>query len=103
MPKPELPALRTCCASYNGGKHQPDCTSRGGRPVTTGETPVRNAGRHGRIWDDCAAQAAADGQTMTTFVREAITRELDRRLELGELEVRRARIADAEAAANARG
>lgn len=52
-----------------------------GRPVTTGTTPQRTI-RVGQIWDDCAAQAATDGQTMAYFVRDAIARELDRRRNL---------------------
>lgn len=78
MPAPPASA-RKCCRSYVGHPHHPTCTRKGGRPVTTGETPPRQAGRHGKIWDDCEQQAAADGQTMTAFVRDAITRELTRR------------------------
>jgi hypothetical protein len=39
----------------------------------------RSAGRQGPIWDACVDRAKADEQTMTDFVREAITRELARR------------------------
>jgi hypothetical protein len=54
--------------------------NKGGRPRNpNGVDPTRSAGRHGKIWDDCMAQAKADGQTMTLFVGEAITRELARR------------------------
>jgi hypothetical protein len=56
--------------------HQPGCASKGGRPVTTGETKTRTAGRIGQIWDDCADRAKADGETMTDFVTTAITNEL---------------------------
>jgi hypothetical protein len=62
----------------------PPAPRKRGRPITTGTTPQRNAGRHGKIWDDCVKQADADGQTMTDFVRDAITRELDRRRNLAE-------------------
>lgn len=79
MTSPPEAKRRACCISYNGYPHDPTCTRKGGRPVTTGETPPRQAGRHGKIWDDCEAQAKTDGQTMTDFVREAITRELARR------------------------
>lgn len=47
--------------------------------AATRPDPIRDAGQHGQVWDDCAAQAVADNQTMTDFVRDAITRELDRR------------------------
>lgn len=56
----------------------PPAPRKRGRPVTTGGTPQRNAGRHGKIWDDCVAQAEANGETMTDFVRRAITAELGR-------------------------
>lgn len=79
MTSPPEAKPRNCCDSYNGYPHHADCTRKGGRPVTTGETPPRQAGRHGKIWDDCEKQARADGQTMTDFVRDAITRELARR------------------------
>lgn len=52
-----------------------------GRPKVR-ETPYdkpRAAGRHGAIWDECAEQAKADGESMTEFVAEAIARELRRR------------------------
>lgn len=53
---------------------------RRGRP--TGRKtydPPRQAGRIGQLWDDCAARAKADGESMTAFVTEAIRRELARR------------------------
>jgi hypothetical protein len=50
---------------------------RRGRPAT-GETPKRNL-RMGQLWDDCEAQAKADGESMTAFVTEALARELARR------------------------
>jgi len=50
-----------------------------GRPRNPNLPPTRAAGRHGQIWDDCVVRAANDGQTMTAFVAEAITRELARR------------------------
>lgn len=52
-----------------------------GRPRTKDGVydPPRAAGRIGQIWDDCVDQARADGETMTAFVTEAITRELARR------------------------
>lgn len=50
---------------------------RRGRPAT-GETPKRNV-RIGGIWDECVTQAEADGESMTQFVAEALTRELARR------------------------
>jgi hypothetical protein len=52
-----------------------------GRPPTKhGDyDPPRAAGRIGPVWDECVAQAKNDGQTMTAFVVEAITRELARR------------------------
>lgn len=38
-----------------------------GRPVTTGVTPKRNI-RVGQVWDDVAAIAETDGETMTAIV-----------------------------------
>lgn len=59
---------------------QPTPPRSPGRPkVKDHYDPPRAAGRIGPIWDECKAQAAADGQTMTAFVTEAITRELGRR------------------------
>lgn len=78
MTSPPQAQTRSCCTSYNGYPHQPDCTRRGGRPTTTGTTPTRHV-RIGKVWDDCAAQAETDGEKMVDFVREAITRELARR------------------------
>lgn len=58
-----------------------EATKRGpGRPKRVNpEIPPRTAGRIGAIWDTCVRQAKADGQSMTAFVEEAITRELARR------------------------
>lgn len=59
---------------------QPTPPRSPGRPkVKESYDKPRAAGRHGQVWDDCVAQAAADGQSMTEFVAEAITRELARR------------------------
>ena len=62
---------------------EPTPKNKGGRPRNPAMPPTRAAGRHGKIWDHCVAQAAADGQTMTDFVRDAITRELTRRRNVG--------------------
>lgn len=42
----------------------------GGRPAT-GETPKRNI-RMGHVWDDAAAIAADNGETMTAYVERAL-------------------------------
>ena len=48
-----------------------------GRPRTKDSyDPPRAAGRHGPIWEECVAQAEADGERMTDFVGKAIRREL---------------------------
>lgn len=54
-----------------------------GRPpgTTRGVTTIRHV-RVGQLWDDCATQAKADNQTMTAFVHDAITHELNRRRKL---------------------
>jgi hypothetical protein len=75
-------STRKCCGSTWPGPHQPKCTRKGGRRTTTGPAPNRSAGRHGQIWDDCAKQAEHDGEPMSQFVGEAITRELARRRRL---------------------
>jgi hypothetical protein len=63
------------------GMTQPRPPRSPGRPSVKGGQydPPRGAGRIGPIWDECKAQAEADGDTMTAFVTEAITRELRRR------------------------
>lgn len=50
---------------------------RPGRPAT-GITPKRNI-RLGTTWDEAAAAAAEDGETMTAFVDRALRAELRRR------------------------
>jgi hypothetical protein len=53
-----------------------------GRPATGRKDydPVRTAGRQpAPLWDDCVAQAEADGESMTAFITEALRRELTRR------------------------
>ncbi len=74
--EPAPTRIRKCCDTPMNTAHQPDCTSKGGRPVTTGETKTRTAGRIGPVWDECADRAKADGETMTDFVTAAITNEL---------------------------
>lgn len=76
---PPTYANRRCCDTPMNQPHTDTCVRRGGRPTTTGPTPTRQAGRHGQIWEDCEAQARADGQTMTAFVAAALHRELDHR------------------------
>lgn len=62
------------------GMEQPTPPRSPGRPkVKQSYDPPRAAGRIGSIWDECVAQAKVDGDTMTAFVTEAITRELARR------------------------
>ena len=79
MTSPPEAQPRSCCTSYNGYAHQPDCTRKGGRPVTTGASRVRHLRIRDAEWEPCAEQASTDGQTMADFVREALTRELARR------------------------
>lgn len=60
------------------GMDKPNPPRSPGRPRTKdGEyDKPRAAGRIGQLWDDCAAQAKADGETMSDFVKAAIAREL---------------------------
>jgi hypothetical protein len=67
-----------CYSSGMEDTPTPPPRNKGGRP-SKGNHPTRSAGRHGQIWEECVEQAKADGQDMTAFVRDAITRELDRR------------------------
>jgi len=53
-----------------------DTPKRRGRPPT-GETPKRYI-RAGQVWDDAAALAHAQGETMTAFVIRALEREIRR-------------------------
>jgi hypothetical protein len=50
---------------------------RPGRP-RTGVTPKRNI-RVGKIWDEAAGLAAADGETMTALVERLLQRYVRRR------------------------
>lgn len=80
MTDPPAAKERRCCTSYVNYPHQPTCTSKGGRtPTAAGTAPNRNIRIHDADWDPCVAQANADGQPISVFVREAITRELTRR------------------------
>jgi hypothetical protein len=54
-----------------------DTPRRRGRPAT-GVTPKRNI-RLGAVWDEAAAAAEQDGETMTAFVDRALRAELRRR------------------------
>lgn len=62
------------------GMDKPTPPRSPGRPkIKESYDKPRAAGRHGAVWDECVEQAKADGQSMTEFIAEAITRELDRR------------------------
>ena len=62
---------------------QPERRPRGRPRVDEHQhTPVRKV-RVASLWDDCAARAKDDGETMTDFVKEALRRELARRERTG--------------------
>ena len=68
------------CNTVLGVERETERRGPGRPPTKHGDyDKPRVAGRIGAVWDECMAQAQADGQTMTAFVTEAITRELARR------------------------